>query len=562
MFKQQNRKRKAGIGCLITLLVIIASVWLLSLCLHITPPIVSDIHQLTAKEITTAETGERIFNGCFLRQSDPGIWEVYLTGNAFERGIAAGKLEKDLLKYQEDVFIEQVKKLIPSEFYLKFLRIFIGVFNRNLAANIADELKEEIYGMSLSCTNEYDYIGTPYERQLNYHAAHDIGHAMQDYRLVGCTSFAAWDDATDDSTLLIGRNFDFYMGDDFAKNKTVVFYSPEKGYKFVSVCWAGMTGILSGMNEKGLTITINASKSSMPAKSATPVSILCREILQYASTVEEAKQIAGKRKLFVSESILIGSAIDKLAIIIEKSPEKEDVYKTSGNWFVSANHFQSETFLNDERNLENIRTSDSPYRQQRMEELISRNKPINPEKVAEILRNKEGLRDENIGLGNEKSINQLIAHHSVIFKPEQKQIWVSTSPWQLGAYVCYDLNKIFAAPDFSTEIKIGHLTIAPDTFLNTTDYTEFLFYREYRKKLKEIIHKKEPANEEDIDRFINSNPELYLVYELVGDFYASQKQYNQAREYWKCALEKEIPTLAEKEAIKKRLCEFSGNLKK
>ena len=551
--KQQNKKRKAGTGCLIVLLLFIAGVWLLSFRLHIAPPVVYDIHQLTEKEITTAETGEKIFNGCFLRQSDSGLWEVYLTGNAFNRGVAAGKLEKELLKFQEDTFIEQIKKLIPSEFYLKILRIFIGVFNRNLSDNISDELKEEIYGISLSCTNEYNYIGTPYERQLNYHAAHDLGHAMQDYSMVGCTSFAAWNDATDDSTLLIGRNFDFYMGDDFAKNKTVVFYAPETGYKFVSVCWAGMAGVLSGMNEKGLTVTINAAKLSMPAKSATPVSILCREILQYASTLEEAKQIAAKRKLFVSESILVGSAIDNSAIIIEKSPDRESVYQSSGNWLVCANHFQSETFLKNKRNLENIRTSDSPYRQYRMEELINQNIPLNPEKAAEILRNKEGLSDENIGLSNEKSINQLIAHHSVIFKPEQKQIWISTAPWQLGAYVCYDLNKIFAAPDFSAEIKTGQLTIAPDIFLNTTGYSEFLFYREYRKKLKEIIRKKDKANEEDMNRFIRSNPELYLVYEISGDYYASQKQPEQANEFWKRALEKEIPTLAEKETIRRKI---------
>ena len=550
---KQTKKKKAGIGCLVALLMVIGGGWLFSLCLHIAPPGVSDIHQLVEKEITTAETGERAFNGCFLRQSDSGLWEMYLEGNAFDRGVAAGKLGKELLKYQEDVFIAQIKKLIPSEFYLKFLRIFIGIFNRNLAAHIPDELKEEIYGLSLSCTHEYDYIGSPYERQLNYHAAHDLGHALQDYRLVGCTSFAAWNEATDDSTLLIGRNFDFYISDDFAKNKTVVFYAPETGYKFVSVGWAGMAGVLSGMNEKGLTVTINAAKSSVPLASATPVSIVCREILQYASTLEEAKQIAGKRKLFVSESILIGSAIDNSAIIIEKSPEKEGIYQSSGNRLVCANHFQSETFRDDKRNLENIRTSDSPYRHRRMEELIHRNLPLTPEKAADILRNKEGLSDATIGLGNEKSINQLIAHHSVIFKPEQKQIWVSTTPWQLGAYVCYDLNKIFAAPDFSVEIKTEHLTIAPDTFLNTGEYTEFLFFRDYRQKLKTIIQKKETANEEDLNRFIRSNPELYSVYKLAGDYYASRKQTDRALEFWKRALEKEIPTLVEKEAIRKKI---------
>jgi hypothetical protein len=49
---------------------------------------------------------------------------------------------------------------------------------------VPEEFRDEIYGISLSCTHEYDFIGTPYERQLNYHSAHDLGHAMHDYMLV------------------------------------------------------------------------------------------------------------------------------------------------------------------------------------------------------------------------------------------------------------------------------------------------------------------------------------------------------------------------------------------
>ena len=305
----------------------------------------------------------RYYDGNFLRHSESGLWELFVKGDAFQRGEAIGKLSSDLLHYQEKVFVDQIREIVPSDSYLKFLRFFIVLFNRHLGENVLEEYRNEIYGISLSCTHEYDFIGTPYERQLNYHSAHDLGHAMQDYMLVGCSSFATWGTQSADSSLLIGRNFDFYVGDAFAENKQVAFYTPDQGYKFASVGWPGMIGVLSGMNETGLTVTINAAKSAVPTGSATPISILTREILQYASTIDEAFAIAKKRKTFVSESILIGSAKDGKAAIIEKSPEKTVLFKgKESDRLISTNHYQSEEFSKDERNMENIRTSDSPYR--------------------------------------------------------------------------------------------------------------------------------------------------------------------------------------------------------
>jgi hypothetical protein len=40
--------------------------------------------------------------------------------------------------------------------------------------------------------------------------------------------------------------------------------------------------------------------------------------------------------------------------------------------------------------------------------------------AAAILRNQKGLNNKNIGLTNEKGLNQLLAHHAVIFKPKDK----------------------------------------------------------------------------------------------------------------------------------------------
>ena len=497
----------------------------------------------------------RYYDGNFLRHSESGLWELFVKGDAFQRGEAIGKLSSDLLHYQEKVFVDQIREIVPSDSYLKFLRFFIVLFNRHLGENVLEEYRDEIYGISLSCTHEYDFIGTPYERQLNYHSAHDLGHAMQDYMLVGCSSFATWGTQSADSSLLIGRNFDFYVGDAFAENKQVAFYTPDQGYKFASVGWPGMIGVLSGMNETGLTVTINAAKSAVPTGSATPISILTREILQYASTIDEAFAIAKKRKTFVSESILIGSSKDGKAAIIEKSPEKTVLFKgKEANRLICTNHYQSEEFSKDERNMENIRTSDSPYRFARLEELINENMPIDASKAASILRNHKGLQNADLGLANEMAINQFIAHHSVIFQPEKRLMWVSTSPWQCGKYVAYDLNKIFNDTiNLQHEIYSSNLTIPADEFAETPEFQHLLTYKKLTPLLLKKIRKKEKIEEHVLKTYEASNPSLYYVYEVMGDYYEAMQQPQQAIAYWQKALKKPIPKLQEKERIQQKI---------
>lgn len=489
----------------------------------------------------------------WLRKNDDGLYDIYIEGNALERGAAFGKLSSDLLHAQEACFVNQLKTLIPSETQQNTLIKLIHFFNRNIADYVPEENLTEIYGVSLSCSHEFNFIGNPFSRQLNFHAAHDIGHAMQDYMLVGCTSFAAWDSACTDGNLVIGRNFDFFVGEEFAKNKLVSFFNPSDGYKFAMVGWAGMTGVLSGMNEKGLTVTINAAKSSMPTSTSMPISLLARQILQYASTIQEAYTIAKKAQTFVSESILIGSAIENRAAVIEKSIEKTVLFESGSNSLVCANHYQSDAFKDDEYNIENIKNSDSPYRQKRAEELIARLTPIDLSKATSILRDTRGLGDKNIGLGNEKALNQLIAHHSVVFMPKDLKMWVSTAPYQLGKFICYDLKSAFSNTQDCNAFRADSLDVQADTLLHSEAFENFLKFRTAKKELTKKIDNGEEISDDKIHEMTVLNPNFYQAYDLAGDAFQAKGDTEQARNNWTKALSLEIPKAAEREAIKKKL---------
>jgi isopenicillin-N N-acyltransferase-like protein len=543
---------------LLLLVLLIGLVVYYNVAVSIDKPEIQNLEILQA-ERTQIDSNSYTLGKNWLRKNDYGIWEMYLEGEAFERGVVHGKLAKELVQKQEDNFVGQLKKMIPSEAYLRFLKYFIVWFNRDIDEHIVDEYQKEIYGVSFSASPQYTSIGSNYERILNYHAAHDIGHALQDKNLVpGCTAFSTWGSRSQDSSLIIGRNFDFYVGDAFAEDKIICFLKPDSGYKMMFVTWGGMTGVVSGMNEKGLTITLNASKSDMPPASATPISILAREILQYASNIDEAYTIALKRKTFVSEALMIGSALDNQTYIIEKSPTRQGLYQTSGQELLCSNHFQGETF-NSEKDL---KEQSSVYRYQRLQQLLGRYEYLNEHHMAAILRDQKGMDDRSIGMGNEKALNQLIAHHSIIFKPAQQLVWISANPYQLGAYVAYDLQKIFGGTTFPSSQPLYEtaLVIPADSFLLTTDYQRFLQY----KKSKEILlHLQNPGAAAsltklpDIDAFVATNPDFYYTYWLVGDYYRmGQKDFASAAKYYEIALTKEIPRVHETEYLQKmlRLC--------
>jgi len=520
------------------------------------PPKILDLSSLNQKRIIYGNN-TYVYGKNWLRKSESGLWEAYIEGSPFERGVAFGRLTRELLYYQETSFVEQIRELVPSDAYLKVLKYFIAFFNRNLDKNIPAEYQEEIYGTSFSCSPEYNFIGSGYQRQLNYHAAHDIGHALQGLNLVACTSFSVWDGSSSDSSLLIGRNFDFYMGKKFAENKIVCFVNPSQGYKFMMVTWADMIGVVSGMNEKGLTVTLNAARSSIPRQAATPVTLLAREILQYASNIREAYAITKKHRLFVSESLLIGSAQDGKSAVIEKSPETDDIVYPEGERIICSNHYQGEVFAHDEINLENIRNSDSYARYQRVNELLQRKQSLDVTGVVEILRDRRGLGDSDVGLGNQLSINQLIAHHAVVFKPESLLAWVSAGPWQEGRFVAYDLKRIFSIPldqiTSYSEVYTESLTLEADTFLNSAAYRSFLEYQNLTSTLIKAKKNREQLPGDFAGEYIQSNPSLYLTYVHLGDYYMALKAYKEARQYYALALSKKLPGLNEENNLKEKI---------
>ncbi len=548
--------KKWGKRFLYLLLLLAIGLFALDWWLDLTPPSIADQHAWQLERTQVDEHSYTIGKN-WLQKNKAGLWEAYVEGTPFERGAILGNLTQELIVQQEVYFVQQIKELVDSEVFLYVLRYLIGFFNRNLPHYIPLEYQQEIYGEAYFYSQAFSAIGSNYERALNYHAAHDIGHALSDYAVVGCTSFATWDSNSVNEQLLIGRNFDFYVGENFAKDKMILFMRPDSGYAFASVTWGGFLGIVSGMNEQGLTVTLNAAQSGIPNVAKTPISIVARRILQYAQNIEEALAIAQEYETFVSESLLIGSAEDGKAVIIEKSVDKLALYESLSPQIICSNHYQSDSFAYDPDNLYNIKNSASNYRQIRTQALLDQYGALDYQKAATILRDTKGHHNKNIGLGNEKALNQLQGHHAVIFEPQKRLIWVSTAPYQLGKFLAYDLNMVFNTTGLpQQDLSIDSLTIAADSFANTQFFADYIQFRTLKQQVLTWIADGKAYTAEQgrkAAQLTVLNPNYYHAHALLGDYYQAKEQCALAIPAYLTALGLEIATKEEEQIILEHL---------
>lgn len=478
-------------------------------------------------------------DGRILTWNTFGNYELYVFGNPRELGYYTGSLTENLYHFQESSFFNAMKERIPSRFNQKLMMRFLKWYNRKLPTFFSQELTQELTALSRFSNPVYNNLVPPLKRAMYLHAAHDIGHALQDKIQVGCSSVALWGKQTPDQKLLIGRTFDFYISDAFAQNKLVQFVKPDCGYAFASVSWPGFIGVVSGMNTAGITVTLNAGNSDIPWSAKKPVSIVAREILQYASTLSEAIAIAKNQQVFVGESFLVGSGKERRAIVIEMTPDKQDVFEmTDAEYVICTNHFLGDSLKSTPKNSAHISNSHSTYRYQKIEEEIA-HQTLDVSGLIGLLRDQSGVGNTDLGLGNEKALNQLMAHHSVVFEPEDLKMWVSSSPYQMGAFQCYDLNQIFNGVADRVAVNTSTDRVPSSSFVNSQAYVDYLQYTTISKELTTTDHKFTDAA---LRNYQSTNPELWKVYFITAQYYYKNSQYQAALQAVEVALLKELPS--------------------
>ncbi|HEU6449169.1 MAG TPA: C45 family autoproteolytic acyltransferase/hydrolase [Verrucomicrobiae bacterium] len=428
------------------------------------PPLPKDI---SITKLQPETRGGKTFLGKSWRGRREGLTVVYLTGSPFDIGYADGALMQDKMHVLENEFAKMIQKYVPQHWVMELLKNYIIWRNRHLSNYIPEDYRMEIYATTLACKDIHPEEGNFYNRLLNYHAAHDVSYMMIDNPFIaksaGCTAFGAWSNATVNGHLITGRNFDWEAAEVFSTNRVVEMYEPDKGIPFISLSWAGMAGVVSGMNRAGISVTINGAPSKLPGETATPVAIVAREILQNAHNLDEALKILRNAKVFVSTIWLVGSRADGKFVVVEKTPLATNVREANGDTIVCPNHFETAGLKDEPRNTNYMAEATSVSRETRILELLKQNDgAIDPALAVKFLRDRDLPGGIFAGDGHRSSLNAFIATHAVVMDLTAGIFYAACPPNGEGKFVAFDVN------DFSRELPA--MTIPADEVLASGEY--------------------------------------------------------------------------------------------
>lgn len=435
-------QRIAIAAIILSLVIWIAGGWLLQRCTAKPPPMPHDTH------ITSLQPESRdgkVWLGKSWMGHRGGLLVVHLHGTPFERGYAHGRLLQPQMQTLENEFLVMIKGYVPRHWVMETLKNYVIFRNRHLSDFVPPDYRMEIFGTSLGCTDGHPEEGSFYNRLLNYHAAHDVSYMMIDNPLVsraGCTAFGAWGAATEKGHLITGRNFDWEAAPVFSRDRVVIMCEPDGGIPFISLAWAGMAGVVSGMNRAGVSVTINGAPSNLPSETATPVAMVAREVLEHAHNLTEALETIRHANVFVSTLWLVGSRSDGKFVVVEKTPDVMQVRETTGDSAICVNHFQTPGLRDASRNTNYISEATSVSREARLTELVqATNGLITVERTVEFLRDRKLAGGIFAGNGNRAALNAFIATHATVMDLTDGIFWAASPPHQLGEFVAFDVQN-------------------------------------------------------------------------------------------------------------------------
>jgi hypothetical protein len=242
--------------------------------------------------------------------------------------------------------------------------------------------------------------------------------------LFHCSGFALFGEATADGAMLHGRILD-YMTNAGLQQRAVVFaITPEDGYRWVNVGFAGFLGTVTAMNEHGLAVGEmgGASPGDWDGK---PMSFLLREMMETCKTVDEAVAFLERTPRTCEFYYVISSGPDRQAVGIRATPEAVEVVRPG----------EAHRLLPRPAPDTVLMSAGDRY-----------------EHLAARVQSGYGTIDPMAGLGlMTRPVAMDSCLHAVLFRPESRELWIANAspdgqPATTQPYVHLTWEELFPLP--------------------------------------------------------------------------------------------------------------------
>jgi isopenicillin-N N-acyltransferase-like protein len=163
-------------------------------------------------------------------------------------------------------------------------------------------------------------------------------------KVIGCSTLVVEPGRSVTGNMIFGRNLDFPTLGYLHEYSLVTVYKPDGKKAFASVGFPGCLGVLTGMNEDGLTLAVlevyssNDDSLKFDAK-GTPYAICFRRLLEDCATVEEAEKLL--KSLKRTTRINLAICDKKTSAVFEITPKNVVVRPADNGILPCTNHFRS-----------------------------------------------------------------------------------------------------------------------------------------------------------------------------------------------------------------------------
>lgn len=374
-----------------------------------------------------------------------GVRAAWLTGSPAQLGADHARLLLPSMMTGERELWGTFERTVPG-WLTRQLIIDVGRYRyREVDKNFGLNRLPELEAMTRIVEQQDPFVRLipSYERTILLHALYDIALSFEHSPLIGCSAFGVNASSAEAGHVWVGRAFDFEATESMDRDKHVLFYAPDGAIPFASVAWAGLAGVVTGMNVEGVFVAVHGGRAGTPVTSGTPVVFSMRGVLETAHTTKEAVERLTAESVMVSHIAVVADARGDFAVV-ERAPGLPAFVRASPGKMAITNHFEG-PFRNDPRNVQVEKNTSTLARRARLDELLLQASSFGLEQAVATLRDHTCASSAGAcALGDRRTIDALIATHGVVADTAARQIWVSRGPHLSGEFVGFDLRSVFA----------------------------------------------------------------------------------------------------------------------